>query len=152
MINANHKHLKHSAKTKKDAAAALVKTKNKHSIPALYLSHVTLECAFKLRILRQNNANHINDLSKRMPKKAFESLFHGSTGHDLHHLAIAASIKRFLEANGNGHLLNQPEWQAMAGERPYSIRYGTESVDFINAKRQVDFAIQLTDLILNGTL
>jgi hypothetical protein len=152
MINTNHEHFRRSARTKRDAARDLVKGTRKHSAPAVYLSHVTLECAIKLRILRQSGVTHINDLKRLLPEQIFNALFNGATGHDLHHLAKTASIDRFLEAGGNKSLLKQPEWGAMAGERPYSLRYGTESVGDADAQRQVAFAAKLADLILERTL
>jgi hypothetical protein len=152
MVNANHKHFQHSARTKKDAACYLLSGSEKHPTPAVYLSHVTLECALKLRILRKNGAKHIDDLRRLLPDRIVDSLFNGATGHDLHHLAKTASIERFLAANGKAALLHQPEWKAMAGQRPYSLRYGSEAVSNEDAKRQVDFAANLTNLILKRTL
>lgn len=152
MTNTNHKQFRHSAQTKKDAACHLVNGNHKHPAPAVYLSHVTLECVFKLRILRKYRATHIDDLKRLLPESSFKALFNGATGHNLHHLAKTASIDRFLEAGGNQSLLNQGEWTEMAGERPYSLRYGTESISDAGARRQVHFAAKLTDLILEGTL
>ena len=151
MINTNHEQFERSARTKNNAARALINGTRKHPAPAVYLSHVTLECALKMRILRRAGATHINDLKRLLPEQVFNSLFNGATGHDLHHLAKTASMDRFLEAGGNKSLLKQPEWVAMAGERPYSLRYGIESIGDADAKRQVDFAAKLADLILERT-
>ncbi|MBI4663014.1 MAG: hypothetical protein HY735_29750 [Verrucomicrobia bacterium] len=54
MLNANREQLRHSAQTKKDAASALMNTKQAHPAPAVYLAHVALECALKRRILIKN--------------------------------------------------------------------------------------------------
>jgi hypothetical protein len=152
MINANRKQFEHSAQTKRDAAHHLICGTSKHPAPALYLSHVSLECALKLRILKTNGAIHINDLKKLLPEKTFEGLFNGATGHDLHHLAKTASIDRMLVATGNEALLEQPEWRAMSGDRPYSLRYGTETVSAASARHQIDLAVRIADLILKGAV
>lgn len=68
MINTNHEQFRHSAQTKKDAACALIKGKRAHPAPAVYLSHVALECALKVRILRRNGARHIDDLKRFLPE------------------------------------------------------------------------------------
>ena len=151
MINANHKHFRHSAQSKKDAAVELVRGKRVHPGPAVYLAHVALECALKLRILRKNKAHHTDDLKRLLPGSTFDGLFTGSRGHALHHLARTASVAQFLEAQGKSALLKKREWQRMAGERPYSLRYGIERVTLAEAKSQVRFGEQLTDLILKGT-
>ncbi len=151
MINTNHDHFRHSAQTKKDAACELVRGRQVHPGPAAYLAHVALECAFKLRILRKNGAHKTDDLKRLLHTTAFNDLFTGAKGHDLHHLARTASTARFLEAQGESALLKKPEWQRMAGDHPYALRYGIERLSLAEAKRQVGFSAQLTDLILKGT-
>lgn len=152
MINASQDDFRHSAQTKRNAARELVRTKQFHPGPAAYLAHVALECALKLRILRNNNARHADELREKLPERSFNELFTGAKGHDLHHLAGTASIKRCLAANGEADLLKRPEWQAMGGARPYSLRYGIERVSTSDAQRQVRFADRLAALILNSAL
>jgi ketopantoate reductase len=148
MVNANREQLRHSAQTKKDAANALVSGSQSHPVPAVYLSHVALECALKRRILIQNGVTHIEELKRYLPEGEFEALFSGSTGHDLHHLAGTAKLGRCLEASGNKSLLGNGRWHSMGGQRPYSLRYGVETVTAHNAKDEVQFATKLAVLIL----
>jgi hypothetical protein len=82
----------------------------------------------------------------------FNGLFRGTSGHDLHHLANTASLERYLVASGKKPLDGQREWQEMAGDRPYSLRYGMETVRTNDAKRQVQFAAELTGLLLGEAL
>ena len=148
MLNANRKQLQHSARTKKEAANALISSKQMHPAPAIYLSHVALECALKRRILIKNNVAHLDGLKRYLPKKEFDALFSGTTGHDLHSLERTARLRRYLVAYGNESLLAQEEWRKMGGNRPYSLRYGVELVSDSNATGQVRFASKLVDLIL----
>jgi len=152
MINANRDQLRHSAQTKKDAASELMRGNRLHPVPAVYLSHVALECALKRRILLKNGVKHIDDLKRLLPGTIVDALFRGTKGHDLHHLAGTAHLRKYLAVYGNRSLLDQPEWQTMAGDRPYSLRYGIETVETGEAKKQVQFAISLADLILKEAL
>ncbi|MBI4663013.1 MAG: hypothetical protein HY735_29745 [Verrucomicrobia bacterium] len=83
-----------------------------------------------------------------LPRKEFDDLFKGKTGHDLHRLERSAALRRYLTASGNHALLTQPEWGKMGGRRPYSLRYGVETVTVNEAKHQVWFAVKLADLVL----
>lgn len=148
MLNVNRDQFQHSAQTKTVAAHALVSGNQAHFVPAVYLSHVALECALKRRILIQNNAKHIEDLRRRLLPEKFEALFSGSTGHDLHHLAQTAALRRYLTASGNQSLLERDEWGKMGGQRPFSVRYGVEAVTADKAKDQVKFSTELANLML----
>src|SRR5437762_359428 len=148
MLNANRNQLRHSAQTKKDAAGALITGGKAHPSPAVYLSHVALECALKRRILINNRAMHIEDLRQRLQEDTFNALFRGPTGHDLHHLEKTAALRRYLVASGNESLLEGKEWRKMGGQRPYSLRYGVEPVTAQTAANQVQFASKLVALIL----
>ncbi len=148
MVNTTRDEFRHSAQTKKDAATALMSNTLAHPVPAVYLSHVALECALKLRILIKNGAKHLDDLRRYLPENDFEALFSGTTGHDLHHLEKTAGLRRYLTATGNESLLMDTEWRSMGGKRPYSLRYGTEKVPATDARKQVRFAARLADLIL----
>jgi hypothetical protein len=115
----------------------------------VYLSHVALECALKHRILvRQKGATHVGDLRRYLPKEDFEALFSGTTGHDLHRLEQTAGLRRCLVASGNEALLKGRDWRNMGGQRPYSLRYGTEAVTVQHARDEVVLAAKLADLIL----
>jgi len=96
MVYANREHLRHSAQTKKDAAKALVSGSRSHPVPAVYLSHVALECALKRRILINNKATHVGELKQYLSERDFEALFSGATGHDLHHLMDTARLRGCL--------------------------------------------------------
>jgi len=114
----------------------------------VYLSHVALECALKRRILIKNGAKHVEDLRQYLPPKEFESLFSGAVGHDLHRLERTAALRRYLTALGSESLLDGAGWRSMGGDRPYSLRYGLESVAAQDAKDQVQFAAELAEFIL----
>lgn len=148
MLNVNRNQFRHSAQTKATAASTLISGNQTHFVPAVYLSHVALECALKRRILIRNNANHIEDLRRQLPPETFEALFNGSTGHDLHHLARTAALGRYLAATGKGSLLERDEWGEMGGRRPFSVRYGVEAVAADKAKDQVMFSAELAGLML----
>jgi hypothetical protein len=149
-VNANRDQLRHSARTKKDAAKALLKDKQPHPVPAVYLSHVALECALKRRILIKNGATHIDDLRRYLPQEDFTALFSGATGHDLHRLEQTAGLRSYLAAHGRDSLLADEQWRKMGGQRPYSLRYGSETVTAHEAREQVQFAGTLADLMLQG--
>jgi hypothetical protein len=148
MVDVNREQLRHSAQTKKDAANALVSDNPSHPVPAVYLSHVALECALKRRILIKNNANHTGELRRYLPDGEFEALFSGSAGHDLHRLERTAALRRYLTASGNESLLDDRGWHNMGGQRPYSLRYGIETMTARNARDEVQFATKLAELIL----
>jgi hypothetical protein len=148
MLNVNREQFRHSAQTKKVAAQTLLDGNSKHPYPAVYLSHVIIECALKRRILIINNATHLNELKKKMQAEDFNALFMGATGHDLHHLHRTASLRRYLEAKGQASLLDEPEWAKMGGQRPYSLRYGVEKLAARDAEKQVEFARKLVELLL----
>jgi hypothetical protein len=86
-----------------------------------------------------------------MQEKNFNALFNGTTGHNLHFLSDTASLRRYLAASGNEALLETEEWDQMAGGRPFSIRYGAETVPAEQARNQVTFATKLVNLMLQGT-
>jgi hypothetical protein len=148
MLNTTCDQFRHSAQTKKEAASALMAGAQVHPVPAVYLAHVALECALKRRILIKNNVKHLNELKRYLPEKEFEALFSGTRGHDLHHLEQTAGLRRYLVATNNEALLREREWRSMGGQRPYSLRYGTETMRTAAATCQVRFAAKLADLIL----
>jgi len=104
-----------------DAANALVSGRQSHPTPAVYLSHVALECALKRRILIINRAAHVNDLKRLVAQEDFDRLFSGTTGHNLHSLERTAALRRYLTASGNESLLAHRAWRNMGRERPYSL-------------------------------
>ena len=147
-MNANRDQLCHSARTKMEAANALVSGRPPHPTPAVYLSHVALECALKRLILIKNGAEKVNDLRRYLPQADIDRLFTGTTGHNLHLLEQTAGLRRYLTASGDESFLTHRAWRNMGGERPYSLRYGFETVTLESAKGEVQFARRLTDLIL----
>jgi hypothetical protein len=147
-----HKHeLTKSARTKLAAAQALVKGKTPHPGPAAYLIHVTLECAIKVRILVSQNAERTDQLRnvRGMDEATFDGLFKGRSGHDLHHLARVARLRSLLVAKDREELLMSDAWRAMAGDRPYSLRYGTVVISDSEAEDHLKLAKELTSLILH---
>jgi hypothetical protein len=151
MINTHRDELKKSARTKLDAAQILVKGKARHPGPAAYLIHVTLECAIKVRILVSQNAERTDQLrnNRGMDEATFDGLFKGRSGHDLHHLAKVAQLKKLLVARDREELLMSDAWRSMAGDRPYSLRYGTEVISDSEAEAHLKLAKELTSLILD---
>jgi hypothetical protein len=148
MAYPNREHLRQSAQTKKDAAKALVSGNRLHPAPAVYLSHVALECALKRRILIIGKATHVGQLKDYLSPAEFETLFSSAAGHDLHRLERTAALRRYLTASGNESLLSDRRWHSMGGERPYSLRYGLEPISTQDAKDQVQFAANLAELVL----
>jgi hypothetical protein len=130
-----------------DAANALVNGRLSYPTPAVYLSHVALECALKRRILIINRAAHVNDLKRYLIREDFDRLFSGTTGHNLHRLEKTAGLRRYLTASGHEALLAHRAWGNMGRERPYSLRYGFETVTLHNAKEEVQFAGRLVDFV-----
>jgi hypothetical protein len=57
-------------------------------------------------------------------------------------------LRRYLVACGNESLLKCRDWRNMGGQRPYSLRYGIETVTAQDARNEVIFATKLADLIL----
>lgn len=152
MTNTLRNDLKRSARTKLAAARHLMEGRSKHPSPAAYLSHVTLECALKVHILVKGGAERTEDLRNKrgFDEATFDGLFNGRTGHNLHHLAKEAGLKRLLVAKCQDHLLKIAAWHAMSGDRPYSLRYGSEVVSDSDADQQVDLATKLTSVILEN--
>jgi hypothetical protein len=83
-----------------------------------------------------------------LAQEDFDRLFSGTTGHNLHSLERTAALRSYLTASGNESLLAHRAWCNMGRERPYSLRYGFETVTLHNAKEEVQFAGKLVDLIL----
>lgn len=150
MISTHKDELKKSARTKLAAAQDLVRGKARHPGPAAYLIHVTLECAIKVRILVSQNAERTDQLrsSRGMDEATFDGLFKGRSGHDLHHLAKVARLRSLLVAKDREELLMTDAWRSMAGDRPYSLRYGTEVISDSEAEDHLKLAKELTSLIL----
>ena len=151
MLNVNRKQLRHSAETKKNAASRLLEGGAAHAAPAVYLCHVAIECALKLRILTRASAEHVEMLQKSLPDSVFRSLINGKTGHDLSHLEKTACLRRALEAEGKEALLESKEWNEMQGGRPFSLRYGYETISADHASRHVEFTAKLVGIILSGS-
>lgn len=150
MISTHKNELKKSARTKLAAAEVLVRGKAPHPGPAAYLIHVTLECAIKVKILVRQNAERTEELrnGRGMDEATFAGLFQGRSGHDLHTLAKVAGLKRLLVAKDREELLNSEAWRSMAGDRPYSLRYGTEVISNLESEEHLKLAKELTSFIL----
>lgn len=151
MISTHKDQLKKSARTKLAAAEVLVKGKGPHPGPAAYLIHVALECAMKLRILVSQRVERTDELrnSRGMDKTTFDGLFSGRSGHDLHHLAKVARLRSLLVAKDREQLLESKAWRGMAGDRPYSLRYGTEDITDSESEDHLKLAKEITLLILH---
>lgn len=116
---------------------------------ACYLLHVSLECALKLRILRINNKKDLESLKHVMPVDDYRRLFQSSDGHNMEILAVHSSLRRFLAARQQSALLDQDAWRRIvAGARPYSLRYGAETVERKHASEEFAVVTTIVDLIV----
>ena len=141
--------LAQASRTRAEAAKHLL---NKSQQIAAYLGHVSLECALKARILRQANVDTRSDLEKRLGPEYVNKLFSSKQGHALDFLSAQASLSRLLEVEHKPRLLESAEWKRMIDpNRPYSLRYGTESLSQEHARREVEIADEIGELIRRST-
>lgn len=110
---------------------------------ACYLVQVGLECAFKARLLQEAEALRRPLEDFLTPKEVYE-FFRTSKGHNLSLLSQQVALRRALTSTGGLVLLSEPQWTRICQEgRPYSLRYGQETVTKEDAQSAVDFAQSL---------
>lgn len=116
---------------------------------ACYLMHTGLECALKLRLLKQSRVVSSEALRSRLKPDVFERLFQSRHGHDLETLASHATLPRWLEARRQRDLIRGRVWGRMAdSSRPYSLRYGVEGVPLKDAEAELTLGESLVSLLL----
>src|SRR5262249_54739795 len=102
-----------------------------------------LECSMKARIMALAGVTTLSELKRRQPQVAV-LLFSGTSGHDLDTLAREARVAGLLEADGYKHVLNSHVWQVMCNRnRPYSLRYGSETIGRKQAAAELEMARNL---------
>lgn len=119
---------------------------------ACYLVHVAIECALKRRILQLNpRAQRISHLKPLLGDNLYQRLFASKEGHNLSLLIEKSSARRLLQAKRQERLLVGSIWTRMCDtERPYSLRYGTESISCSDADDSLSLGEVLIDLVLEG--
>lgn len=150
MVHASRKQLTRIARQKIEVAQLI----GDGSVPctrpqvASYLVHVALECVLKARILLINKSEDTYQLLTRTPADTVESLFRGKSGHDLGALAAKSGLERLLAADQNEAILRGTAWLRLIGaNRPYSIRYGAESLAGADATAEVDVAVRVFSIV-----
>jgi hypothetical protein len=119
---------------------------------ACYLVHVAIECALKRRILQLNpRANRISQLKALLGDDDYQQLFASKEGHNLALLIEKSATRRLLQAQRQEQLLGGVHWKRMCDKlRPYSLRYGTESISCSDADDALTLGSTLISLVLEG--
>lgn len=147
-MNASLADLKNAARRRIQAAAALLSDGVRYPQEACYLTHVSLECAFKAAVLEMHGKTRIADLAQTMPDALYSKLFFGTTGHDLEFLSKTACLDRKAAAAKQVSPRKDPTWPAIvASPRPYSLRYGSERVASRNASAEIALAKSVIRLL-----
>lgn len=116
---------------------------------AVYLAHVALECALKAQLLSRGGCATTDDLAKKLPK-VHSTLFRSARGHDLGALACQLGLKGFVETFGKTWVDDEC-WKRMASsDRPYSLRYGAETISRSTAEDEVQRVSFLSETLLSG--
>jgi hypothetical protein len=115
---------------------------------AAYLAHVAAECAIKRRILANHGKTRTRDMETALGDN-FKKIFASKDGHDLGFLSSRASLRRLLEAEKQTTLLDSKIWARMVKPgRPYSLRYGTETLGAEEAKSELALVEALAKVLL----
>jgi len=149
-MDVGKKHLEKAARERTRTARELLgPTGNKAPLTACYLMHTGMQCALKFRLLIQYGVTTTQKLRSRLPPEVFERLFQSRHGHDLMTLSDYAKLRRLLDARQMRSLIQGRVWKRMAEpSRPYSLRYGVESVPVGNAQDEVALGELLIKLLL----
>lgn len=115
---------------------------------AAYLGHVATECNLKVRLLRWYRKPRVGAMQTALGDELFSLLFHSKDGHNLAVLAEHAGLQRLLEAERRTELLRGKVWSRMShGDRPYSLRYGTERLARGAAGEELDVARDIDQIV-----
>lgn len=110
-------------------------------VPAAYLTQVAMECAFKARLLTLYNCARVTEFKDKQPV-LWDKFFTGAGGHDLGELVKGTDMGRFFAARKEASLFNGPVWNRMKSQspdkRPYSLRYGWESLSDSQALEELN--------------
>lgn len=110
--------------------------------------HVALECSLKAYILHKEGKQTIDLLRRVMRQEEYDELFFGSSGHQLQRLAGTAGLPRLLEAERRAPLLRGQTWANMCrAHRPYSLRYGCETIARNVAAAELRLGQEIVDTI-----
>ena len=112
-----------------------------------YLSSISVECSLKSLILKASKVSDTDVLKKRH-LRLYESLFQSKNGHSIDKLAIASRLSAYL--GNEAPQKNDSVWVRMcSSERPYSLRYGSESLTRQEANAELILAKKLHESISN---
>ena len=130
------------------AASAVATRDGGEPRSAAYLAHVAAECAIKRRILASHRKTRAKDVEKALGDN-FRAVFASKDGHDLRLLANHASLRGLLEVEKQTSLLDGDTWKRMIQPaRPYSLRYGTETLGAQQAKGELALVEALAQVLL----
>ncbi|MBI4859847.1 MAG: hypothetical protein HY815_06230 [Candidatus Riflebacteria bacterium] len=116
---------------------------------AAYLVHVALECALKARILFRSGCQDTDHL-KRKDVGAYNALFRSREGHKLLALADHLRLSNLMTGDG-GEWVEDACWKSMIfEERPYSLRYGAQTVKRDKAMEELRRAKKIVEVVLAG--
>lgn len=153
MVDPSDKQLSTAARQRLDAARQVIDiAQAPKPQDACYLVHVAIECALKWRILQlYPGARRISQLKPLLGDDLYQQLFASKEGHNLSLLIEKSAVKRLLQAKRQEVLLAGPVWSKMCGrDRPYSLRYGTETVSRSAANDSLTLGNELIGLVLEG--
>lgn len=112
-----------------------------------YLAHVALECVMKARLLSRGDCATATDLERKAPK-VHRELFRGKSGHSLSTLAKQLRLKAIL-GDDAAILVHDACWSRMQHtERPYSLRYGAESLNRGEVGEELERAAKITAALI----
>ena len=109
-------------------------------VPAAYLTQVAMECAFKARLLALFGCSRVSEFKDKQPV-LWKKFFAGKTGHSLSELALVTDVERLCKTARMENPLAGNTWARMASsdpERPYSLRYGWESISDSQALEELN--------------
>jgi hypothetical protein len=116
---------------------------------AAYLAHVGLECALKARLLWRGGVESAEDLEEKHPQ-VHAALFRGRQGHNLGALAKELRLQRLLATEGKPWK-DDSCWKRIShSDRPYALRYGTESMERDVAKEELDRIAEIAGALMAG--
>ncbi|HOW51400.1 MAG TPA: hypothetical protein PLV42_05065 [bacterium] len=116
-----------------------------------YLAHLALECAIKARLLHKQGVNSVDDLEKKHPK-IHTALFRGKKGHDIQKLSTDVDLQGILKNEGRPLQKDACWTRIISSTRPYSLRYGTETLQRAEASEEISRISGILELLLSGLI
>lgn len=123
--------MKDSAHRKLDGAERLLQGRSPLPSEGAYLASIASECAIKSLLMTKHTIRDTSDIGEN---HQLGECFGGKGGH---------SIERLL------HHLQDDEFELLTGDlrcritnssRPYSLRYGEEKLEVVQARAEIDWA------------